>query len=137
MAETLEKQEEKQRPQRRKDARPQEIVAAALHEFSQHGFAATRLDDVAARAGVAKGTIYLYFNSKADLFKAVVRETMVPQFEQFGLEISEFDGPTEDLLKLLLKRMAHDFVETDVRHIIQFGPGGGTAISGTCRVLFQ
>lgn len=119
MAETLEKQEEKQRPQRRKDARPQEIVAAALHEFSQHGFAATRLDDVAARAGVAKGTIYLYFNSKADLFKAVVRETMVPQFEQFGLEISEFDGPTEDLLKLLLKRMAHDFVETDVRHIIR------------------
>ncbi len=119
MAETLEKQEEKQRPQRRKDARPQEIVAAALQEFSQRGFAATRLDDVAARAGVAKGTIYLYFNSKADLFKAVVQETVVPQFEQVGVAISEFEGPTEDLLKLFLKRIAHDFVETDIHHIIR------------------
>ena len=119
LAETLEKQEEKQRSQRRKDARPQEIVAAALHEFSQRGFAATRLDDVATRAGVAKGTIYLYFNSKAELFKAVVQETVVPQFEQVGLALSEFEGPTEDLFRLFLKRMAHDFVETDIHHIIR------------------
>ena len=82
LAETLQKQEEKQRSQRRKDSRPQEITAAALKEFSQRGYAATRLDDVASRAGVAKGTIYLYFSSKADLFKAVIQETVVPQFEQ-------------------------------------------------------
>lgn len=110
---------EKARPQRRKDERPQEIVAAALKEFAQRGFAATRLDDVAARAGVAKGTIYLYFDSKADLFKAVVRDTVVPQFEQAGNLMAEFDGPTEDLLRMFLKRIAHEFVETDVHHIIR------------------
>ncbi len=119
MAEILGKSAEKSRSQRRKDERPQEIVAAALKEFAQRGFAATRLDDVASRAGVAKGTIYLYFDSKADLFKAVVRDTVVPQFEQVGHWVADFEGPTEDLLRLFLKRIAHEFVETDIHHIIR------------------
>ena len=59
---------------RRKEARPAEIIAAALHLFDEKGYAATRLDDVALRAGVSKGTIYLYFDSKEALFNAVVRE---------------------------------------------------------------
>ncbi len=63
---------------RRKDARPEEIVAAALDVFVERGFAATKLADVARRAGVTKGTIYLYFENKEALFKAVVRETIVP-----------------------------------------------------------
>lgn len=119
MPETLEKTAEKTRPQRRKDDRPQEITAAALKEFAQRGFAATRLDDVAARAGVAKGTIYLYFDSKADLFKAVVRDTVIPQFEQAETLVTDFEGPTEDLLRMFLKRIAHEFVETDIHHIIR------------------
>ena len=57
---------------RRKEARPAELTAAALDLFVEKGFAATRLDDVAARAGVSKGTLYLYFDSKEALFRAVV-----------------------------------------------------------------
>jgi len=63
---------------RRKEERPAEIIAAALETFAERGFAATRLDDIAERAGVTRGTLYLYFPSKEDLFKAVVRQAIVP-----------------------------------------------------------
>ena len=63
---------------RRKAARPQELVAAALDLFVERGYAATRLEDVAAAAGVSKGTVYLYFANKEELFKSVVRENLVP-----------------------------------------------------------
>lgn len=63
---------------RRKNARPGELVAAALECFAERGFAATKLDDIAAKAGVSKGTVYLYFPSKEELFKSVVRETILP-----------------------------------------------------------
>jgi AcrR family transcriptional regulator len=66
---------------RRKEARPGELIAAALACFAERGFAATRLDDVAARAGVTKGTVYLYFSNKEGLFKAVVRESLLPNLE--------------------------------------------------------
>ena len=59
---------------RRKEARPGELLDAALDLFVEKGYAATRVDDVAARAGVSKGTLFLYFPSKEELFKAVVRE---------------------------------------------------------------
>ena len=57
---------------RRKEARPAEIVAAALEVFAEKGFAGARLDEIAARAGVSKGALYLYFETKEDLFRAVV-----------------------------------------------------------------
>ena len=63
---------------RRKEERPAEIIAAALETFAERGFAATRLDDIAERAGVTRGTLYLYFPSKEELFKAVVRRAIVP-----------------------------------------------------------
>jgi AcrR family transcriptional regulator len=78
---------------RRKDARPGEIVAAALDCFAESGFTATRLDDVAARAGVTKGTLYLYFQSKEDLFKAVIRESLLPLLRR---ATGEFAGGPED-----------------------------------------
>ena len=68
----------KSRRERRKESRPSELLAAALELFVERGFAATRLDDVAARAGVSKGTLYLYFTGKDDLFKAVVRGGILP-----------------------------------------------------------
>jgi AcrR family transcriptional regulator len=68
---------------RRKDSRPGEILEAALDCFAERGFAATRLEDVAARAGVTKGTAYLYFKNKEELFKAVVSRYLVPAIEQF------------------------------------------------------
>lgn len=64
--------------QRRKEARPGELLAAALDVFVERGFAAARLDEIAQRAGVSKGTLYLYFESKEALLRAVVQESMVP-----------------------------------------------------------
>ena len=94
---------EPRRPrQRRKEARPSELTAAALELFVEKGFAATRLDDVAARAGVSKGTLYLYFDSKEALFKAVVEEAVVPLLLAAKLEISVFEGTSVDLLRRLI-----------------------------------
>ena len=74
---------------RRKGERPAEILSAALDCFTERGFAATRLDDVAKRAGVTKGTLYLYFPSKEHLFKAVVRESLIPNIERLEAAAAE------------------------------------------------
>lgn len=87
---------------RRKDARPAEILDAALDCFAERGFAATRLDDVARRAGVTKGTLYLYFQSKEELFKAVVRTNIVPRLEQFERLAEASPGPASAILRQLL-----------------------------------
>jgi AcrR family transcriptional regulator len=84
---------------RRKDARPQELLAAALDLFVERGYAATRLDDVAAQAGVSKGTLYLYFTNKEELFKAVVRENVVPILGEAESIVDNFQGPTSDLFR--------------------------------------
>jgi AcrR family transcriptional regulator len=67
---------------RRKEDRPAEILSAALDCFAERGFAATRLEDIAARAGVSKGTLYLYFSGKEELFKALVRQELLPNIER-------------------------------------------------------
>ena len=87
------------RGERRKEARPAEIVAAALQLFSDRGFAATRLEDVATVAGVSKGTGYLYFDSKEQLFEAVVREAITPNIARAEALVDGFEGPTPDLLR--------------------------------------
>jgi AcrR family transcriptional regulator len=92
----------KPRWERRKDARPQELLDAALDHFVEHGFAATRLNDVARAAGVSKGTLYLYYSSKEDLFKAVVRESVVPMIGEAEGMLSEFTDSSEKLFRLLM-----------------------------------
>ncbi|MFZ6653681.1 TetR/AcrR family transcriptional regulator [Undibacterium sp. TJN19] len=89
--------------ERRKDARPQELLAAALDLFVERGFAATRLDDVARAAGVSKGTLYLYFSSKEELFKAVVRESIVPLIGEAESVIDLFEGSSEELFRLIMQ----------------------------------
>jgi len=96
----------KPRWQRRKDERPAEIVSAALEVFTARGFAATRLDDVARRAGISKGTLYLYFRGKEELFKAVVRETLVPNIALAEAQLADDATPTPELLTRVLRRMA-------------------------------
>jgi len=86
---------------RRKEARPQELTAAALALFVEKGFAATRLDEVAARAGVSKGTLYLYFDSKDALFKAVIQEGVVPAIAAGEALLEEHDDPVV-LLRAIL-----------------------------------
>ena len=66
---------------RRPEARPAEILGAALEVFAARGFQAARLEEVAKRAGVSKGALYLYFETKADLFRAVVTEAISPNIE--------------------------------------------------------
>ena len=88
--------------QRRKQARPQELLDAALALFVEKGFAATRAEEVAQRAGVSKGTLYLYYPSKEELFKAVVRQNLSSLIAE-GVEMAEqFEGSSSDLLAELL-----------------------------------
>jgi len=93
----------KPRWRRRKDARPEEIISAALEVFADRGFAATKLEDVARRAGVTKGTIYLYFENKEALFKALIRQTIVPVIAQ-GEELARsFPGSARELFERLVR----------------------------------
>lgn len=94
---------ESTRRQRRKEARPAELAAAALSLFIEKGFAATRLDEVAARAGVSKGTLYLYFDSKEALFKSVIEEGVVPIFEEFEARLEILGDDPERLLREILR----------------------------------
>ena len=84
------------------------ILAAALEEFRACGFSNARLGDIALRAGVAKGTLYLYFDNKEELFKAAVRSLIHPQFEAMEREVANFAGSTEDLLRHAIKTMYTD-----------------------------
>src|SRR6185503_4661309 len=90
---------------RRAEARPAEIVQAADQVFSEKGFAAARLDDIAARAGVSKGALYLYFETKQDLFRAVVRETIAPNLQAVAGFISQSPLPFADLIRLVFARI--------------------------------
>jgi AcrR family transcriptional regulator len=90
---------------RRKEARPSELVAAALACFAERGFAATRLDDIAAKAGVSKGTVYLYFPSKEELFKTVVRESLLPNIARAETMLGDSDVPAAAQLRGLLEFM--------------------------------
>lgn len=88
--------------ERRKEARPGELLDAALDLFVEKGFSATRADEVAARAGVSKGTLFLYFQSKEDLFKAVVRENIANKFPTWQEEFLTFEGSSADMLRYAL-----------------------------------
>ena len=88
--------------ERRKESRPSELVDAALALFVEHGYAATRLEEVASRAGVSKGTLYLYFENKEDLFKAVVRAGIVPAIEQAEKMVDCFEGSSSALLREII-----------------------------------
>ncbi|MBI2771839.1 MAG: TetR/AcrR family transcriptional regulator [Burkholderiales bacterium] len=89
--------------ERRKEARPGELLEAALDLFVEKGFAATRAEEVAARAGVSKGTLFLYFPSKEELFKAVVRENISGRFTAWNDEFQTFQGNTPDMLRYCMK----------------------------------
>ena len=81
-----------------KEARRSAIIDAALEEFTAQGFTATKLDDVAERAGIGKGTIYLYFDSKESLFEEVVRRNLLGGREMVENFIATFEGTTAELL---------------------------------------
>jgi AcrR family transcriptional regulator len=93
--------------QRRKDERTSEILRAAVACFSEKGFAPTRMEDIAARAGITKGTIYLYFESKAALFKALARQEVGARLGETAGELENFDGSSAELLHMVLSNLGH------------------------------
>ena len=97
---------------RRKESRPAELIDAALALFAEFGYAQTRLDDVAARAGISKGTVYLYFTSKQDLFEAVVRERAAPWVAAISLREIDDTQTTEAALREFLTRGWNQFLES-------------------------
>ena len=88
--------------QRRKEARPQELLDAALQLFGEKGFAATRTDDVAERAGVSKGTLYLYYPSKEELLKAVISQRLSVEIAAVAAFADQYEGPVATLLTEVL-----------------------------------
>jgi len=102
---------------RRKDARPEEIITAALEVFADRGFAATKLEDVARRAGVTKGTIYLYFENKEALFKALIRQTIVPVLAKGEAIAQAFTGSARDLFERLVREYWRLVGETSLSSI--------------------
>jgi len=97
--------------------RQEGILAAAFAVFAAHGYEATRIDEVARRAGIAKGTIYLYFRDKEQLFRAVVRSLLQRRFDAVA---GSFKGTAEQLLRELLSRMYSQVVRNEkVRFIVR------------------
>ena len=88
--------------QRRKDDRPEEIILAALDLFVEKGYAATRMLDVARKAGVSKGTLYLYFENKEAIFRAAVEQLIVPRISQLEALQQSHQGSCEALIKKML-----------------------------------
>jgi len=91
------------RRERRKEARPKELLDAALDLFVEKGFAATRAEEVAHRAGVSKGTLFLYFPTKEELFKAVIRENIIKLFPTWQQEYDAFEGTSADMLRFAMR----------------------------------
>ena len=98
---------------RRKQARPSEILDAALKEFAEKGYAGARMDDIARRAGVTKGTIYLYFENKEAVFKTLVRDTIGATLAGVTANARDFQGSAQDLLRFALGAMANLLTSSD------------------------
>ncbi len=92
---------------RRKSARPDEIRDAALELFVERGFSATRMEDVASRAGVSKGTVYLYFDSKEALLRSVVTDLVEPALARAETRAASHDGSSAELLRELIRMWWH------------------------------
>lgn len=114
MGELSRETQESCRWRRRKEDRPAEILAAALKTFTIKGFAATKLDEVAKEAGVSKGTVYLYFESKETLFQSVVNEFVLPHIESAEEQARQYSGSIKDLLHILLEQWRINVLETDL-----------------------
>jgi len=109
--------------ERRKEARPGELLEAALDLFVEKGFAGTRSEEVAARAGVSKGTLFLYFPSKEELFKAVISENLAGRFDQWNAQFAAFQGSTPDMLRECMRLWWEEI--------------GATKVSGITKLMFS
>jgi AcrR family transcriptional regulator len=114
------------RYQRRKEERPQEIADAAFEAFAENGYAATRVDDVAKRAGVSKGLMYLYFKTKEELFKAVIKNVVIRRVDSLIASVEDTELSSEDYLRgpLLdfMKKVPGSPIAVVIRLLLSEGP---------------
>lgn len=122
---------------RRKEARPQEIVEAALACFLEGGFERTKLDEVARRAGVAKGTLYLYFETKEQLFRAVVQHVTQSNVRHLQSAIADFEGPFEELAALVLHGAARSISASRVPAVARLILREADRIPDLARIWFE
>lgn len=104
---------------RRKAERPSEIVAAAMAVFAEKGFAAARLEEIAARAGVSKGAVYLYFETKEDIFRAVVETAIAPNLGAVKQMAAAHPGPFADLLRGVTGHVGRFTQETPIGGVMK------------------
>ncbi|SKB49675.1 TetR/AcrR family transcriptional regulator [Luteibacter sp. 22Crub2.1] len=104
---------------RRKDARPQEIIEAAIDEFVAKGYANAKLADIARRAGVVKGTIYRYFETKADVFRAVARHLVTEHLSTIENASSSADNDVTTVLPMILSQVADRMSDPRVPGIVR------------------
>jgi len=109
----------KPRFQRRKEDRPAEITAAAMSAFAEKGFAATKVEDVARRAGVSKGLLYLYFKTKEDLFKAVIRNFVSPKVDALIENIETTDMTAGEFLAGPFLKFAQSIPKSPARILVR------------------
>ena len=114
------------RYRRRKEDRPQEITAAAFEAFAEKGFAAARVDDVVKRAGVSKGLLYLYFKTKEELFKAVVKSVVIRRVDRLIENVETTELSSEDFIRgpllTFLQQVPGSPVAIVIRLLISEGP---------------
>ncbi|QGJ69914.1 Transcriptional regulator [Planctomycetales bacterium 10988] len=106
------------RRKRRKDARPQEIIDAASEVFAEQGFAAAKVEEIAKRAGVAKGTVYLYFESKEALFEGLVNLSIVPVFTRLADQLDQFPGTAKEQLIGLVEQVYRELIMAPKRRVV-------------------
>jgi AcrR family transcriptional regulator len=123
--------------QRRKAARPSELTAAALALFVEKGFAATRLDEIAARAGVSKGTLYLYFDSKEALFEAAIRDGILPLVEAVEAQAERLAGDPERMLREILSHWWSGVVATDLGGIPKLMLAEAASFPAVARFFYE
>ena len=114
------------RYQRRKEDRPQEITAAAFGAFAENGFTATKVEDVARRAGVSKGLLYVYFKTKEELFKAVIRSVVTPRLDELTRTLDASDLSAEAFIRgpvlEFMKRVPGSPISVVIRLMISEAP---------------
>ncbi|HEX5006767.1 MAG TPA: helix-turn-helix domain-containing protein, partial [Hyphomonadaceae bacterium] len=108
---------------RRAEARPAEIVRAAYQVFSEKGFAAARLDDIAQRAGVSKGALYLYFANKQEIFEAVVKDAVAPNIGAVERMALAFPGSFEQLIRMVAPRIAEVAASANIGKVLKMVVG--------------
>lgn len=106
------------RARKTREERQEDIICAALEIFWKDGFWEARMDDIAAEAGVAKGTLYLYFASKEELFKAVVQHRLISELRHLEDYSDQHTGTAEELLRHIIKIVYQRIIKTEKSKIL-------------------